>query len=187
MSGCEPRHHAAFAAAHGSRGLKPEAGFAGVTPTGAIFSDGLNLLKEVLTARIPDIEAYGSYGLALTMVKVCEIIAVFGSPRTVLRFLPVRICRSEMHLALGEILVRTLTPLAFGGAFPLAGHDQIAKNFLISRKWLTECRPLQFPSWRRPISSRTFCRSPGLRPRQFGALASRWASARGAFSVLVCG
>jgi O-antigen/teichoic acid export membrane protein len=96
------------------------AGSAAVTLIGAVTGGALSLANEALTARFLGLETYGFYAVAVALVKVGEIVAVFGAPLTVLRFLPVHLAQSQLRLAQGVILGGALAPLTIGLAFAVA-------------------------------------------------------------------
>jgi O-antigen/teichoic acid export membrane protein len=106
-------------------------GNAGITLAGFVLGAALSLINEALAARFLGTEAYGSYGLALMLAKIGEIIALFGVPLSVLHFLPVHLSLSQSQLALGVIVGSALLPLAVSGGFAMGAglwHDWIASH-----------------------------------------------------------
>jgi O-antigen/teichoic acid export membrane protein len=105
------------------------AGSVGLTFAGSVLGAVFSVFNEALAARFLGIEAYGSYGIALMLAKVGEIIAVFGVPLSVLHFLPIYLSQLQFQLALGVIVGGLLLPLAVGFGFAFAAglwHEWIA-------------------------------------------------------------
>src|SRR5712692_4899670 len=93
---------------------------------GAVFMT----VNEVLAARFLGAAGYGLYALALMLIRVGAVLAVFGVPIAVLHYLPIHLSRDERRLALGTVLGCIPLPLAIGLVFALGlgmGGDWIAE------------------------------------------------------------
>jgi O-antigen/teichoic acid export membrane protein len=90
---------------------------AAVTLLGSGLGSAFTVVNEAIAARILGPDGYGLYAVGMMLAKVSEVLAVFGLPLAVLRYVPLHLSRSEARLALATILGAVVVPLLLGLCF----------------------------------------------------------------------
>jgi O-antigen/teichoic acid export membrane protein len=152
--------------------------------SGQVISIGVAFVTQILIVRYLSKEAYGAFAYALSFVTLVRIIATFGFPRSVTRFVPMYEERREYNrlfgtiffalgaiIALGIALVALVTGVVKSGGLTWLVADERARSLLLILIFLAPLQALDdllvslfaFLTRPRAIFFRTYVLAPALK------------------------